>query len=475
MSTDRWPVRGLILCFAVLMTFAARGDLCLDELWSIHFAHEATSYADLFWHRHDNNHLINSWYLHLIGENRAALTYRALSVLAGILSLCLAARIARALWNETAARIAVVLLGSSFPLLVYFSEARGYALAILMSLASFELVCLRLGGLGHAAAPAVQRGCCAAYWTTSVIGLLAHGSYLFVAMALIAFSVVHELNAARAPIVRVARLIAVHGLPSVFFIGWYYLFFWHGEIGGGLAVPTNEVMGNAATWLLGTPYSADFFPLAMGLALLLVVSGIGTMALRNKELAVFFACVTILPAALILLVWRPEFFYFRYFLVTFPFFLLLATGLLSYLLDRLDVEYSGIVWLVLAMYIAGQLPRDIKLLQVGRGQHAAALTFIATNSVGQSVTVSSDHDFRNAGIFQYYAARRSPKPELRYVFFEELAVLQPEWMITHSIGRSLAPPDSLELEGVGRYAFVVEFPAIEISGQSWQLYAQRKR
>jgi len=440
MSTDRWPVRGLILCFAVLMTFAARGDLCLDELWSIHFAHEATSYADLFWHRHDNNHLINSWYLHLIGENRAALTYRALSVLAGILSLCLAARIARALWNETAARIAVVLLGSSFPLLVYFSEARGYALAILMSLASFELVCLRLGGLGHAAAPAVQRGCCAAYWTTSVIGLLAHG-----------------------------------GLPSVFFIGWYYLFFWHGEIGGGLAVPTNEVMGNAATWLLGTPYSADFFPLAMGLALLLVVSGIGTMALRNKELAVFFACVTILPAALILLVWRPEFFYFRYFLVTFPFFLLLATGLLSYLLDRLDVEYSGIVWLVLAMYIAGQLPRDIKLLQVGRGQHAAALTFIATNSVGQSVTVSSDHDFRNAGIFQYYAARRSSKPELRYVFFEELAVLQPEWMITHSIGRSLAPPDSLELEGVGRYAFVVEFPAIEISGQSWQLYAQRKR
>ena len=83
--------------------------------------------------RHDNNHVLNSLYLHLVGDGAPLYLYRLFAVVCGIASLWVIAHIARR-WGHAEALYSVILVATSFPLLVYFSEARGYAPAMLFGL-----------------------------------------------------------------------------------------------------------------------------------------------------------------------------------------------------------------------------------------------------------------------------------------------------------------------------------------------------
>ena len=88
--------------------------------------------------KHDNNHILNSFWLKLAGIESHPVILRGLSVVSGIGSLILFYLFARRFFGVThPALISLILFCSSYCSVLYFSEARGYEAAIFCSLAAF--------------------------------------------------------------------------------------------------------------------------------------------------------------------------------------------------------------------------------------------------------------------------------------------------------------------------------------------------
>ena len=126
---------------ALIRIVAARGELWLDEVWSIRLVQEsAHSLRDIVFNiKHDNNHFINSFVIYILGPGRAEWLYRAPAVLAGTLAVLVAAWTYRRK-NIITISAAVVLTGFSYLLVQYSSEARGYAYEILFSILAFAML-----------------------------------------------------------------------------------------------------------------------------------------------------------------------------------------------------------------------------------------------------------------------------------------------------------------------------------------------
>lgn len=134
-------VAGLALRIA-----AGRGGLWLDETWSALLAHEAGTPLGIFVQiNHDNNHHLNSLWLQAVGLGAHPLAARALSIVAGTLSIVVAGMIGarRGAWTGA---ITALLFALSPALVTLGSEARGYAPMTLMLMLGIWYVDRYLGG-----------------------------------------------------------------------------------------------------------------------------------------------------------------------------------------------------------------------------------------------------------------------------------------------------------------------------------------
>ena len=92
--TDRFrtPWRALtllagVIAAATLRVSATFDNFWLDEIWSLHLAGSISHFWEVFTLRHDNNHILNTLYLFLIGEQQSWVWYRILSVATGTSSV----------------------------------------------------------------------------------------------------------------------------------------------------------------------------------------------------------------------------------------------------------------------------------------------------------------------------------------------------------------------------------------------------
>lgn len=118
---------------------AARGGLWLDEAWSAVFAREAGTAIGALRIGHDNNHILNTWWLQLVGWGASPIAMRGLSIACGSAVVPVAALIARRA-GPRAAALAAWLFALSPVLVTYGSEARGYAPMLLALLTAILLV-----------------------------------------------------------------------------------------------------------------------------------------------------------------------------------------------------------------------------------------------------------------------------------------------------------------------------------------------
>jgi hypothetical protein len=118
----------------VLRVIAARGGMWTDEAWSMIYAAEARDPLGVFLRiNHDNNHHLNSLWLQAIGIAAPPLLARAPAIAASSLSIVAAGVLAGQ--RSRAAGIVAALLFAFTPCLVVFgSEARGYAMMVLAAL-----------------------------------------------------------------------------------------------------------------------------------------------------------------------------------------------------------------------------------------------------------------------------------------------------------------------------------------------------
>jgi hypothetical protein len=451
------------LLSSALIVAAARGDLWLDELVSLSFARNAHSIADIFVRfPYDNNHPLNTLFLYLAGVRQALFIYRSFAVLSGIGSVFLVGYIAGRHWSCREALASIVLTGTSYPLLLYFSEARGYAPAIFFALAAYALLQQNLRRF-HPAGMAL-------FWAASILGVLSHATFILAILAFVIGSLAQEIPAAGSWRQKSLRLTAQHGPPLVFFAWWYGFFLKNMVVAGGPIYPKWNVLAQASALLLGLPEAPGFSGVAVAGVLAVVVVGlVSLLRARDPWWGFFLAMLGLAPACLLLAA-RPTYLYFRYFIVCVPFFYLL----LSRLACRCSRAWpnGGRWWLVaaVAILVAGQTPRVSALVTLGRGSYAKALAHLAECSPPGIVYLGSDQDFRNHLLFAFYAPLVPGGNRLHYIEQSHWGEYPPDWFILHSQDLAYQPPREIEVDGIGKYQLASEYRFSGISGWGWFVF-----
>ncbi len=127
-----WSVLALTLAGFVLRLFCARGDLWLDEIWSLQNLEPLHRADEIFYAiSQDNNHFLNSLWLFIVGPNAPPQIIRLEAILCGTLTVPAAAKLASHA-GRAAALAAAALVAFGLIFVHYGSEARGYAGFLLM-------------------------------------------------------------------------------------------------------------------------------------------------------------------------------------------------------------------------------------------------------------------------------------------------------------------------------------------------------
>ena len=115
---------------------AMRGDLMLDEIWTLLLAVNVQSVWEIFFLNHDNNHILNTLIVYGLGTNSPPIAYRIPATLAGCLALWFGYRVG-CRNGKVSGTVVLFLLGLSHVCILYGTEARGYAYLTCATLAAW--------------------------------------------------------------------------------------------------------------------------------------------------------------------------------------------------------------------------------------------------------------------------------------------------------------------------------------------------
>lgn len=467
-KTGKGPAIALILlvaAFGALRAASASNDLYIDEIWSLHFASRASSLFDIFSTRHDNNHILNTAYLYFIGDGSlfssvppVFIHQRLLSVITGTLSLGVLAYMGLKRGLVEAVTL-VLVAGASYPLALYSSEARGYAPAILFALLSFALAERWLKTRSFIILPF--------YWVSIALGLLSHSSFFYVLLALSGWSVAERLkDGLNSGAIR--DILLFNAVPLAVFAALYVFFISGITIGGGTE---GDILGatlSASAKAFGVPGGGRTPGLIGAIFAVFFFAGGALLESRGSRRWVFFALCIVVAPALTIVVTKPEFFYFRYFLVSFPFLYMLASFVLAKAF-RASIAGKAFYAACMVLFLASNLYADGKLVKEGRGRYFDAMMYMVENTEGNEITVGSDHDFRNKAVLSFYTKFLPEPKRLRYFDREEWPENGPDWLILHSVEAFYKPYERTFEAGV-EYALQSSYGFSGDSGFSWHVY-----
>ncbi len=444
---------GAVVLGGVLRLCAARGDLWLDEIWSLQLARVAPTALDVIWGLHfDNNDYLNTLWMRLCGDGAPALLERALSVGSGLALVALGAAAPLERGRLAAAATALLLAGSRF-LVHYGSEARGYGPALLCALAAYVALDRYLATR--------ERRWAAAFAVAAALGILSHLTFVFVLAGALAWLAADFAVQRRANAVDLALL----GLPLAL-----VAFLWVVDIrllavGGAPHYDPAAVLPDLEGATLGLP-PGPLRWLGLGFA---AVAAYELFALgRARDLrAVFFAGLFLAPLPY-LLVLRPEYVYPRHFAVLVPLFLYLVGSGLARLAGQGRLGLAAAL-AALAVFAAGNAVQLGALLRDGRGHYREAVELILANSPPGPVTVGSFHDFRNRTVLEDQTRRLGVQDRVVYVEAGKFGERPPQWLVLHDFREE--PPRKDFIEVLGHvYALVRIFPYAGLSGWTWLVY-----
>ena len=196
---------------------------------------------------------------------------------------------------------------------------------------------------------------------------------------------------------------------------------------------------------------------------------------------IFYAVVIVAPLGLIAIL-LPVPLSVRYFMVSVAASLVLLSSGCAALLRR-GVAGLAIGLALLALYVTGNVANTTKLLRFGRGQYLAALRFMEKNSDAREVVITSDHDFRNGMLVNYYKCYLERADYTQYVdkaTLDEENVrtnglsLGAEWLILHRFELTKQPERVTDIYG-NNYKLVSIYRYSDLSGWNWLLYHNLNR
>lgn len=447
----------IILLATSVFIICARGELWFDEVLSLQWAKNAsTPWQLLTDYRHDNNHLLNSLWLWLVGIKAPELVLRALAVASGAATLVLIYLLG-SIFSPRTKLVPLILAAGSYAIVLYSSEARGYAPALAASLGCLW-VWLRVEG--RPTLPAL-----AAFWALAAVGLLAHPTVVYFLAALGCWQLGRKHFAVAATPGDVRQALWWFAPPAGLALFLYIFFFRGMDVAGG---PTLTPMAIAADFFhygLGVsagpahPWVGTF----AGAALILAGLVWGSHPLAGQR--IFFLMLLVVFPTLGYWLAGREYVYFRYFLVCLPpLFLLL--GCLAERLWLAGRVGKAFVCLALALSLSTQVPTVCELARQGRGAARAVLQTIKQDSGGLT-DVFSDHDMLVGMVFEHYRARESGGDSIVYRTQWSMPAGHCEWLLAQP--GPLPVTATREIDGQ-LYRHVQTLFRSRVSGAHWILY-----
>jgi hypothetical protein len=459
---------------SVVRVVAARNDLWFDEVWTLELLRERVhSIGEVFTNfKHSNNHHLCSLWMWLVGQNASALVYRLPSVLASIGTIALAGLIGLR-QSRLEGCIAVILTSCSYLLIHFGTEARGYSLAIFFALLAWY---------------ALQRFeqerswvWIVLFWTSALLGFLAHLEFAICFAGLVAWALWQFVRYRSKWRQALLNLFALFTVPVMLVLVFYVVALRGFEIGGGPEWQVMPLLIKTASYTHGGPASGAVARIAALLAVVSIYIVLVYLVFERDDRWIFYAVVIVAPLGLIpILLLVPL--SVRYFIISVAASLVLLSSGYAALLRR-GVAGRVIALTLLAVFVAGNAVNTGNLLRFGRGQYLAALCFIQKNSDNREVVITSDHDFRNGMLVNYYKRYLQRSDHVHYVdrakLKEEYASTNEsasgaEWLILHRFDLTKPANQVTDIYG-NNYKLVSIYRYSDLSGWNWLLYHNLNR
>lgn len=453
-ALPNWTLPALLLAALALRLVAARGDLWLDEVWSLDLAATVHSALDVFdGIHHDNNHYLNTLWLWLAGPDAAVLVQRLPAIVAGAWGVQLAWKFGeRSSTHAALGCAAAVAVG--YVAVHYGSEARGYGVLWPATIASALLA--------QDLTRSPNRRTAIGLAASLALALLAHLTAVFL-IAGVALWLTREWLRTKQPAALVGSgLVAL--VPPVLLLG----FLWWVDLSrltvGG--APPSSLVGTARDALAYVSGGFTYDRWVTGYALLAGAAVLWALFLDPAERSLHWMLAGSLIAALIVMLGPTEILP-RYFMVPLILaHLALGRGLAAGVAlegnpRRLSIGFA-------ALLLIGNLWADWRLIVGTRGHYVEALAHIAAVDSRPSVTIGGDHDVRVGKVVDAIVRRRH-LDRLHYSagFLKTQAPV--DWVILNSPSLVTSADDELKVFG-HPYKMDGIFPAEGASGMSWVLY-----
>ncbi|MGH6818950.1 MAG: hypothetical protein ACREC1_09290, partial [Methylovirgula sp.] len=363
------PSRALVLGIGaltiagfLLRVFAARGDLWLDEIWSIQNLQHIGNVGEIFWGiSDDNNHLLNSLWLWIVGPDAPPIIMRLEAIVLGTCTILIAAKLC-ARSGAVAAFAGAALVAGSDLFVHYGSEARGYAGLLLMIFIAAEAIENYLEDPGDHRSRLV-------FGLAVAFGALFHLLMLMAAFTLIVAALVRIYS--RSPR-RLAFAAIDLAIPAIFGAVPALGFLVAGvmnthKIQLGVQVPfTLARLGRGLTTvfaaIFGMPYG---LPLWLGAGVAVVLIGLAVFLLAPERRVLPLACL-LLPPALACLLRLPNVHIARFHLIVAVGLVLLFTEAMAKLWG---LKQTSLVMAIGILLVVGNGVHDAELLALGRGDY----------------------------------------------------------------------------------------------------------
>jgi hypothetical protein len=455
-----------VLVGSLLRILACSTQFWLDEVWSWRSALEIKTPLQVFTSIHnDNNHYLNTLWMFMLGNQKDWWLYRLPSLIAGIISIPLMALIASRQGRFQAVSAALSTAFCYF-LVLYSSEARGFAGAVL-----FSLLCLdqmqryfQRKSLLHSVL----------FTLFAVAGLLSQLTFLYAYFAMAIWGLYCAVKD-KTPSGTLAGYLA-YTFPIVAFftlgkIDWQYWI-----VGGGPKVNALQSASAAASLVLGQPLDRLFSPLMLCVVSAVIIYECVMQAREGRNLWVLYGSALFLTPAMALVIAHPDAVYPRHFVICAPFFLLLFADFCARIW-RTRRKHMAII--VMAVFCLANTTKAVAFFRDGRGQYIQAVTHL---SQSDDRTVGSTFDFQTSMMIAYYNQFLPPDRQLVFVPQKEWPRDPPQWIINSlwnmrkdngsyvDIAGDFMPAPRLNFP-FGTYQLVKEYPfTSEVSGSSWVIY-----
>jgi hypothetical protein len=453
----------LTLLALLLRLYASTDNFWLDEIFTYFLVLEqAHSVSDIFSSIKFEHQFLVTLYIYLLGDQLNWMWYRLPSVIAGTGTIALMAVVGYRRMRSAALTVTLAVAAVSYPLMVYSSEARGYAPAAFFSLSMFGLI--------EAYWRNGKQAWLIGFWTSAVIAVLYHpaAACIYLSLGLLSLSREWRIGGGLPRVVR--ELALCHAVPLTF-MAWLYFTVMRqwGSVGGDV-LPLARVIGDTIVVALGFPMRPEFRWGALFLGGALIASGLVILArLVRSDIWIFYLSALLLAPALMLGIDNRPYVYVRYFVILFPFFFLMLGEAMDAAARRFKESRVAVVGLCILMLMGNALA-TADFLRVGRGGYLDAVQYMVANTPRTQVKVGSDHDFRNGLPITFYSRYLPKNRSMIYLRLDAWPPEGPDWFLIHNtIKEDFVPNPIVKVRG-GIYRLAKSYPVMGLSGVGWHLY-----